>query len=81
MQNATATHAVLTRLGRPHRVALVTDAQAMSDFRAAAMLTIGIYEIRYVDATAAMRAEDIIAGTRSALAVMASPAWQAAIAA
>ena len=76
---ATATHAVLTRLGRPHRIAPVTDAQAMSDFRAAAMLAIGIYGIRYVEGAEVTRAEDIIAGTRAALAVMAS--WPDRIAA
>ena len=81
MHNATATHAVLTRLGRPHRIAPVTDAQAMSDFRAAEMLAIGAYSIHYVEGDDVTRAEDIIAGTRAAIAVIASPAWQAAIAA
>ena len=76
---ATATHAVLTRLGRPHRIAPVTDAQTMSDFRAAEMLAIGIYGIRYVEGAEVTRAEDIIAGTRAALAVMAS--WPALLAA
>jgi len=81
MNTATATHAVLLRAGRPARVAPVTDWQALADMRAAASLSIGIYSIRYVDAAEAERAEDIIAGTRAALAVIASPAWQAAIAA
>ena len=51
----------------------------MSDFRAAAMLAIGIYGIRYVEGAEVARAEDIIAGTRAALAVMAS--WPALLAA
>ena len=76
---AANTHAILDRLGRPHRVALLTDAQAMSDFQAAAMLTIGIYGIRYIEGAEVNRAEDIIAGTRAALAVMAS--WPALLAA
>ena len=78
MQNATATHAVLTRLGRPHRVALLTDAQAMTDFRTAAMLTIGIYSIREVGPEEARKAEDVVAGMRAAMQTMATPEWRAA---
>ena len=78
MHNATATHAVLTRLGRPHRIAPVTDAQAMSDFRAAAMLTIGIYSIREVGPEEARKAEDVVAGMRAAMQTMATPEWRAA---
>ena len=75
---ATATHAVLTRLGRPHRIAPVTDAQAMSDFRAAEMLAIGIYSIREVGPEEARKAEDVVAGMRAAMQTMATPEWRAA---
>ena len=78
---AAATHAVLYRSGRPIRVAAVTDWQALADMRSAASMSIGIYIVAEVDARTARDAEDAIAGARSARAVMASPAWQAALAA
>lgn len=81
MHSDTATHAVLYRLGRPIRVAPLADSQAMSDFRVAEMLTIGIYSITRVDAKGAQAAEDAVEGLRAAVQVMASPAWRAAIAA
>lgn len=70
--DATATHAILLRAGRPARVAALTDWQALADMSAAAMLSNGLYSVVYVDACEAQTAEDIIAGTRAALAVMAS---------
>lgn len=79
--DAAATHAILLRAGRPNRVASLTDWRALSDMHAAAMLSIGLYSIAEVDARAAKDAEDIIAGTRSALIIIASPAWRAALAA
>ncbi len=79
MHNANATHAVLLRAGRPHRVAPLSDWRAMGDFSAAASLAIGLYSIREVDAAEAARAEDTIAGTRAALTVIAS--WPALLAA
>ncbi len=81
MHNANATHAVLYRSGRPHRVAPLSDWQALADMRSAASMSIGIYSLAEVDARTARDAEDAIAGARSARAVMASPAWQAALAA
>lgn len=72
MHNATATHAILLRAGRPHRVASLTDWKSLADMSAAAMLSNGLYSVVYVDACEAQTAEDIIAGTRAALAVMAS---------
>ncbi len=79
MHSDTATHAVLYRLDRPIRVAPLTDAAAMIDMRTAAGLSIGVYRVEHVDAKAAQTAEDAVAGLRAAHAVMASPAWQAAI--
>ena len=75
---AANTHAILDRLGSPHRVALLTDAQAMTDFRVAAMLTIGIYSIREVGQEEAQKAEDAVAGMRAAMQTMATPEWRAA---
>ena len=69
---ATATHAVLLRAGRPHRVAPLTDWRAMADFRAAASLSIGLYSVEHVDAAAAQTAEDTIAGARADYALIAS---------
>ena len=80
MHNANATHAVLYRSGRPHRVAALSDWQALADMRSAVSMSIGIYTLATVDARVAQDAEDIIAGARSAYAIIASPAWQAAIA-
>ena len=70
--DATATHAVLLRAGRPARVAALTDWKSLADMRSAAAMSIGIYTVAEVDARAAHAAEDIIAGTRAALAVIAS---------
>lgn len=70
--DAAATHAILLRSGRPHRVASLTDWRALADMRSAAAMSIGIYSIVDVDAHAVQAAEDIIAGTRAALAVIAS---------
>jgi len=81
MHNANATHAVLYRSGRPTRVAPLSDWQALADMRSAASMSIGIYTVAEVDARTARDAEDAIAGVRSAYAVLASPVWQAALAA
>ena len=78
MDTAAATHAILDRLGRPHRVALLTDAQAMTDFHIAAMLPIGIYSIRKVGPEEARKAEDVVTGMRAAMQTMAAPEWRAA---
>ena len=75
---AATTHAILDRLGSPHRVALLTDAQAMTDFRVAAMLPIGIYSIREVGPEEAQKADDAVAGMRAAMQTMAAPKWRAA---
>lgn len=77
--DAAATHAVLLRSGRPVRVSALTDWQALADMRSAASLSIGIYSVEHVTASAVQDAEDIIAGTRAALVVVAS--WPALLAA
>ena len=77
----TATHTVLYRLGRPARVTPLSDWQELADMRAATSLSIGIYTVAHVDAATAQAAEDAISGARAAREVIASPMWQAAIAA
>ena len=78
MPTRTATHAILSRLGVPSRVAAMSDWQAMSDMRVAASLTIGIYTLAEVTADEAARAECIIAGRRDAARTMAGPEWRMA---
>ena len=76
MPPRTATHAVMLRLGAPHRVAPLTDAQAMLDFRVAASLPIGIYSLREVDSAEAARLECVVAGMMDAYKTMAGPEWR-----
>lgn len=76
----TATHAVLSRLGKPHRVAPLSDWQALADMRSAASLSIGAYTLAMVGRQEAQADEDRIAGQRAAAQTMASPVWRAAAA-
>ena len=75
------THAVLSRLGTPIRVAALSDWRAMADIRSAAALAIGCYTLAEVGQREAERAEDLIAGRKAAALVMAGDGWICAIAA
>ena len=75
---AANTHAILSRLGAPIRVAALSDWRALADMRTAASLSIGIYSIREASGREADRAEAVIAGRRDAAAVLASAPWSTA---
>lgn len=74
---AAATHAVLSRLGRPIRVAPLADWRALADMRSAASMSVGIYSVAEVSAEEATRAECQVEGLRAAVKVMAE--WRAAV--
>lgn len=75
------THAVLSRLGTPIRIAALSDWRAMADIRSSAALAIGCYTLAEVGQLEAERAEDLIAGRKSAAIVMAGEVLIRAIAA